>query len=413
MGPEDTPAHLGTFSDRIPPVFNGRSDYASYHEDALLWVNLTSLPSTKHGPALVGRLSEEAKASARTLSIEELCSEEGVDLLLEHLDKSFAVDPANQLDSDLATFLDFTWKKTMTVEQYIAGFHSRLDRISSLKMDNKLKGHLLLRQASLETQEKNMVIGAESGNHDITYLSSALRNAYVNHLPSSSTMNTTIPNSRPPSETDLTVNANLNRSKTSRRSDRNRRVNTAAQSQNNPDSSIATGARPVFFTYKTDSSTNNTSGAIVDSGACSSVVGKTTLDKTLKLLNIDNLPNGPALREHHRFGDYSVNHKALCSVKMPFDCIGENGQEDSAFDIMFDVIEGNLPFLVGLPSLLLMEANLNFKHRKISFFVNSKLTRLELLLDDDHIILPFKPKIKMLIDKSQPRKQGHSYVSSS
>lgn len=223
-------------------------------------------------------------------------------------------------------------------------------------------------------------------------------------------MNSTIPDSRPPSETDIAVDANLNRSKTSRRSDRNRHVNTAVKSQNNSESSIFTGARPVLFTYKTDSSTNNTSSAIVDSGACSSVVGKTTLDKNLKLLN---LPNGPFLREHHRFGDYSVNHKTLCSVKMPFDCVGENGQTDSTFDIMFIAIEGNFPFLVGLPSLLLMEANLNFKHRNSNFFANSKFTRLELPLDDDHIILPFKPKIKLLIDKSQPRKQGHSYVSSS
>lgn len=43
MGPEDTLAHLGTFLDKVPPIFNGRSNYASYHEDGLLLVNRTSL----------------------------------------------------------------------------------------------------------------------------------------------------------------------------------------------------------------------------------------------------------------------------------------------------------------------------------------------------------------------------------
>ena len=66
MDPEDTLAlaHKGTFSDKMPPDFDGQRNYALYREDIFLWVNLTSLPATKHGPALVGRMSEEAKATA-------------------------------------------------------------------------------------------------------------------------------------------------------------------------------------------------------------------------------------------------------------------------------------------------------------------------------------------------------------
>ncbi len=70
---------------------------------------------------------------------------DGADKILEHLDKSYAVDATDQLDIDLATFFDYSWKNHMPVEQFIAGFHSRLDRIASLNMDAKLKGHLLLR----------------------------------------------------------------------------------------------------------------------------------------------------------------------------------------------------------------------------------------------------------------------------
>ena len=87
MGPEHTPALMGNFSDKIPPNFDGHVDYASYREDVQLWKNLTSLPPNKQGPALVGRLSGEAKASARTLNIPDLCATDGVNLLLGHLDK--------------------------------------------------------------------------------------------------------------------------------------------------------------------------------------------------------------------------------------------------------------------------------------------------------------------------------------
>lgn len=124
MGPEDTAALMGKVSNKISPNYNGRSDYLSYRDDVKQWINLTSLPSTKRGPALVGRLSGESKASAGTLVIKDLYDEDGVDLLLVHLDKSFAVDPVNEMNADLATFLDFPWRQEISVEQFIAGFNS-------------------------------------------------------------------------------------------------------------------------------------------------------------------------------------------------------------------------------------------------------------------------------------------------
>ena len=116
MGPEDTMASTSGFTDKIPPSFNGRENYSSYREDVALWVNLTGLGKTKQGPALVGRLSGEAKNSAKSITVTNICAEDGVTQLLAHLDKSYAIDSANQMDINLANFLDFTWKKTMTVE---------------------------------------------------------------------------------------------------------------------------------------------------------------------------------------------------------------------------------------------------------------------------------------------------------
>ena len=49
----------------------------------------------------LGRLSGEAKASGKTLPIETICSPEGVSRILEHLDKSCAVDETEKLDTDL------------------------------------------------------------------------------------------------------------------------------------------------------------------------------------------------------------------------------------------------------------------------------------------------------------------------
>lgn len=110
MGPDDQKAPTGDFTDKVPPSFNGRNNYASYREDVLLWVNLTGLATSKQGPALVGRLSEESKASAKYISLKDICSDKGVYMLLNHLVKSYTMDAANQLYADLSGFLDYTWK---------------------------------------------------------------------------------------------------------------------------------------------------------------------------------------------------------------------------------------------------------------------------------------------------------------
>ncbi len=107
-------------------------------------------------------------------------------VILEHLDKSYGIEATDQLDSDLAAFLDYTWHQKMGVEQFIAGFHTRLDKIAELNIDTKLKGHLLLRQAGLDTHTRNMIVGAASGKYDASTISNALRQAYRNtHKPAS------------------------------------------------------------------------------------------------------------------------------------------------------------------------------------------------------------------------------------
>lgn len=179
MGPDESlPMLSGEFTDKIPPSFDGRNNYAAYRDDILLWTKLTTISPERQGPVLVGRLYGEAKVSARTLSIDEICRPDGVEKLIEHLDRSYGIDEANQLDIDLASFLEFCWKKEVTVDQYVAGFHSRLDKIASLELDEKLKGHFLLRQANLAQHERNLVVGASSVSYDVKDLSNSLRNAF-------------------------------------------------------------------------------------------------------------------------------------------------------------------------------------------------------------------------------------------
>ena len=118
----------------------------------ILWKNLTTLPSAKHGAAIVGRLQGEAKTAAKTISADQICSERGIQLILERLDKAYAIDKTNELDVNLADFLHYSWKKELSVEHFISGFHTRVDKIAQLNLDDKLKGCLLYTSPSPRDQ---------------------------------------------------------------------------------------------------------------------------------------------------------------------------------------------------------------------------------------------------------------------
>ena len=180
MGPEGV--SMGTmdndFSDKIPPSFNGSTSYSAYKEDVSLWINLTSLPATKHGTALIGRLRDDARLASKGLDIERACSEDGSKALLDHLDKSFGTDNMSQLDHDLSAFFAYQWTPTMTVDQFVIGFHNLYNKVSILNLEPNVRGHILLRQTMLNTHEKNLIIGAGGGSYDLSNVTTALRNSF-------------------------------------------------------------------------------------------------------------------------------------------------------------------------------------------------------------------------------------------
>lgn len=264
------------------------------------------------------------------------------------------------------------------MEQLIAGFHSRLDTIASLNLDNKLKGHLLLCQASLSRNDKNALVGAASGSYDVVNLTTALRNAFMRV----SKVETAHPHHHTTTETRPHV--------PDRSNDKVKRSNRF------PVSGKYSTARPTFYTFKTSSDPKRCEGAVLDSGACTSVVGKTTLDFALRALNINEVSDGVPTRESHRFGNHTETHRTLCAVKFPFRLKDDYGACVGEFNIQFDVIDGSLPFLIGLPSLMAMKSNINFKYVSLGIFIESNYQRIPLVHNDGHINinLPFTATVK-------------------
>jgi len=383
------------FSDKIPPSFDGVSSYSAYKEDVVLWTNLTSLPKSKHGPALIGRLRDDARMASKGLDIKDACSEDGAQKLLDHLDKSFGTDNMSQLDHDLSAFFDYQWSSSMSVDQFVIGFHNRYNRIAALNLDSNVRGHILLRQTMLNTQEKNLIVSAAGGSYELPQITTALRNAFRDstapsrHMVSSSQHNSRVP-SHPRSPSPP-----VRHSRPSTRGYTPSINRPVHQSHDQIDDS--SDSKPVFFTYATSKGAEP-SGAIVDSGATNSVVGKSTLDAAMSYLNLSKIPDSTIKQKEHRFGPSSTSLPSKFAVLMPFVCTGDRlkqyGNRDKLeFDIHFDVVDGDLPFLIGLPTLVSMRASLNFITGSLSIEFKSMRYSLKLQHQNHHFCLPMKPTV--------------------
>eukprot|EP00171_Calliarthron_tuberculosum_P004551 IDg4551t1 len=374
MGPEGLIIESGVFTDKTPPAFDGHSNYAAYRKDVAIWLLLTTLNSKKQGPALIGRLSGEAKSAAKSLELTVIASENGANAILERLDQSYGIDETDQLDIDLAAFLDFTWNGRSSIDQFIAGFNNRLDKISELKINNRLKGHLLIRQACLDTHSRNMIVGAASGKFEITAVANSLRQAYRITPSSTMTASTTNPRNRTPNAGRRNNSlGEMQHKQASNRHDRDHKRNTT------------------FFTFKSEAKSQNYR-AILDTGACTSVVGKNTLNDAMRNLNITSVPDATPAQEAHRFGDNHSEHRTLFAIEFPIRCTQLiQSNKIAKFNVKFDVIEGNLPFLIGFPSFKAMKASLNFNKFTLGFMLINEYIKVALEHDNNHLYLPLRP----------------------
>ncbi len=236
---------------------------------------------------------------------------------LYDLDESYGVEAVDHLEIDLADFSEFVWKLPMSVEEFRAGFHSRLDKLSDLQMNDKLKGHLLLGQAGLDNSTQNLFAGSAAGNYDIAKISSPLPQTLRDSERSSYASNNRgrrrrrRDNSRGrfqhggPSRSDQKQGQNHNLSKGPRGNNNNcgRSVFYTRKAGRVDNTPRTTRHCLKFYSYNT---ANNCTvpGVIVDTGACSSVVGKSTLDQVMQQLGLTSIADANIMQTKHRFGGF-------------------------------------------------------------------------------------------------------------
>lgn len=107
----------------------------------------------------------------------------------------------------------------------------------------------------------------------------------------------------------------------------------------------------------------------------------------LEMNKIDRITPRPNVR---KFGNSTDVWPSSFAGMFPFECStlyrSKDSEETVKFTISFDVIDVDLPFLIGLPTLKVMRANLNFEYLSLKYVVKLKE-------DGNHYLLqcvPFK-----------------------
>lgn len=302
MGPEDNfslPNSL-QLSDEIPPSFDGYGDYQQYGENIILWDAMTSISATRRAPTIIGQLTGQAKVTRKTLPLAYLTAESGVISLLPEIYKKFGLDTVTLLHNNISDFFDYSWDETMSVDEFVVGFHSRLENVRKMDMNDELKGYHILKQANLDGHDRNLVVGGAGGDYPLQPLGTSLKNAFRTECLTAVSMNTNRPRYRHSSP----AMASLRKS---------RGIGSQiARFGANPSFSNS----PLLYTNMSLDKESNVTRGIIDSGPCCSVVGRETLDSAVHELGIDELKDENICQQEHLLGPLEQTHEnLLCSSR--------------------------------------------------------------------------------------------------
>lgn len=137
---------------------------------------MNSTPCEKRVPTLIRPLNGQAQVTARSIPLATLIFNIGLENTIVEMDKKFGCDCTCVLHNNVSAFFDYTWDKSMTVEEFLAGLHTRVDEIHKLELSDELKGHVLLRQSTLDVHDRNFIVRSSGGENPLQDLSTCPRN---------------------------------------------------------------------------------------------------------------------------------------------------------------------------------------------------------------------------------------------
>ena len=145
-----------------PPKFDENSSYEAWSNEVKIWQNLTDLDTTKQALAVTLSLKGKARETAVRVPVDELNSNNGMQVLFTTLDKVFKKEDKDLAYEAYTTFDNFMRCDGLTIGDYIYEFEKLYERCSRLKMvlPDAVLAFKLLDNANFTFQEKQLALTA-------------------------------------------------------------------------------------------------------------------------------------------------------------------------------------------------------------------------------------------------------------
>ena len=150
---------------KIPPVFTTQKPYSRWVDEIKAWQALTDLDVKKRGIAIALSLPEDGQNSIRDkvfseLTVDVLNADDGVEKLIEFMDKIFKKDELSEAYEAYTEFDRFRRSKATSMEDYVTEFEKLYNKTKKFKMDlpQPVLAFKLLECSELDMKDRQLVL---------------------------------------------------------------------------------------------------------------------------------------------------------------------------------------------------------------------------------------------------------------
>lgn len=148
-----------------PPYYNKEKGYERYKQELRAWQLVTDIKEEKRGIVVALSLPESDDSGIRErvfdeITLADLNKKEGLDKLIEYMDKKLGKDDLADCLEKFEDFEDFKRESTQSMTEFISKFDQKYNRISKLNMTlpPAILAFMLLKKAGITKSEKMLVL---------------------------------------------------------------------------------------------------------------------------------------------------------------------------------------------------------------------------------------------------------------
>ena len=146
-------------SNKNPPELVKSKSYSDWVKKINIWARITSLTKANQGGAILMTLEGEAEDAVLEIEEDELCSENGVKLILAKLDNFFKKNEIIEKFEALDSFETYHRSSETSIHNFIIEFDKRLTRTRKLgtQISDDLLAYRIIKSANLNEQDEKVV----------------------------------------------------------------------------------------------------------------------------------------------------------------------------------------------------------------------------------------------------------------